>query len=344
MSSRSSMAQGFVFALIACALWGVIYMVPSLLPEFSPLQITFARFGLYGLVALCIFLPQATKLLPRVRRADLIHLAWLALIGNIVYFAVAATAVQWVGVPVTSLIVGLVPVLVPLMARNSAGALPLKRIAAPIALIVLGILTINSQALRQALADGGTGGAKYAWGVVMALLALLAWSRYAIDNTRYLQESSFNGTEWATLWGLVVGVISLVLGALWWLLEPASTVQIAPARWRTFWLLCLGMAIFCSWLGNLTWNLASVRLPVTLMGQLVVFETLFTLTYHFAWERRLPGSTELLAIGLILAGIGWSLQRFAAARQDADQPRLSFNTGRKAFAKLLQRGGAGRHA
>ena len=314
------MAQGLVFALAACGLWGAIYMVPTLLPEFSPLQITFARFGLYGVVALCIFLPRAAQLLPRIRKADLLRLAWLALVGNIAYFAVAATAVQWVGVPVTSLIVGLVPVLVPLMARNTAGALPLRRLAMPLLLIVLGIVTINSQALRLALSAGGTGGARYAGGVFMAVLALLAWSRYAIDNNRFLRDSSFNGSEWSTLWGLVVGVMSLLLAALWWWLAPAGTQQIAPARWQAFWLLCLGMAIFCSWLGNLAWNAASVRLPVALMGQLVVFETLFTLLYHFAWEKRLPGWTECLAIALILAGIGWSLHRFARARADDAAP------------------------
>lgn len=312
------MAQGLVFALAACGLWGAIYMVPTLLPEFSPLQITFARFGLYGVVALCIFAPRAARLRPRIRRVDLLRLAWLALVGNIAYFAVAATAVQWVGVPVTSLIVGLVPVLVPLMARHTAGSLPLRHLAMPLLLIVLGIVTINSQALGQALSAGGTGGTRYAGGVFMAVLALLAWSRYAIDNNRFLRDSSFNGSEWSTLWGLVVGVLSLVLAALWWWLAPAATQQIPPARWQTFWLLCLGMAIFCSWLGNLAWNAASVRLPVSLMGQLVVFETLFTLLYHFAWERRLPDWTECLAMALILTGIGWSLKRFAQAARGAE--------------------------
>lgn len=310
------MAQGLVCALAACGLWGAIYLVPTLLPEFSPLQITFARFGLYGLVALCIFVPRARQMLPRIGRADLLRLAWLALVGNLAYFAVAATAVQWVGVPVTSLIVGLVPVLVPLLARHTAGALPLRRLAAPLLLIVLGIVTINSQALRLALSAGGTGGARYAGGVCMAVLALLAWSRYAIDNNRFLRDSRLSGSEWSTLWGLVVGLLSLAFAAVWWLLEPAAP-PIAPARWRTFWLLCLGLAVFSSWLGNLAWNAASVRLPVSLMGQLMVFETLFTLLYHFVWERRLPGWTECLAIALILAGIGWSLQRFAKAHADA---------------------------
>jgi drug/metabolite transporter (DMT)-like permease len=55
MHSRSSLISGLGFALAACALWGAIFLVPAMLPEFSPLQITFGRFVLYGVVALCVF-------------------------------------------------------------------------------------------------------------------------------------------------------------------------------------------------------------------------------------------------------------------------------------------------
>ena len=119
MHSRSSLISGFGFALAACALWGAIFLVPAMLPEFSPLQITFGRFVLYGVVALFIFLPQAAQLLPKLQKADIWHLIWLALTGNVVYFALVATSVQWIGMAVTSLIVGLVPVTVPLLGRNT---------------------------------------------------------------------------------------------------------------------------------------------------------------------------------------------------------------------------------
>jgi len=208
MHSRSSLISGLGFALAACALWGAIFLVPAMLPEFSPLQITFGRFVLYGVVALCVFLPRATRLLPRLQAADIRHLVWLALTGNVVYFALVATAVQWIGMAVTSLIVGLVPVTVPLLGRNTHGALPLRRMLAPMALILTGIVLVNAHALTTG-PEGSQG--RYLLGVLMAVLAMLCWSRYALDNTRYLAQSRFNGTEWSTLWGLVVGLISALL-------------------------------------------------------------------------------------------------------------------------------------
>ncbi|WP_120966533.1 DMT family transporter [Comamonas sp. lk] len=313
MNSRSSLVSGSVFALAACALWGAIFLVPTLLPEFSPLQITFGRFVLYGVVALCIFLPQAARLLPKLRKADVRHLIWLALTGNIIYFALVATSVQWIGMAITSLIVGLVPVMVPLLGRKTSGAVPLKSLLAPMALILAGIVLINAHALSGEAASNQQPG-RYLLGVVMAVLAVICWSRYALDNTRYLAQSRFNGTQWSTLWGLAVGLISALLWALLWLVSPGDAAPAIPAqRWQMFWLLNLAVAIFSSWLGNWMWNAASQRLPITLVGQLLVFETLFALAYHFIHVRRLPQLTELAPMLLILAGIAWSLQRFTRA-------------------------------
>lgn len=316
MHSRSSLISGLGFAMAACALWGAIFLVPAMLPEFSPLQLTFGRFVLYGLVALCVFLPQAARLLPKLRKSDIQHLVWLALTGNVLYFALVATAVQWIGMAVTSLIVGLVPVTVPLLGRNSSGAIPLRRMLAPMALILAGIVLINTHALTAIPAsDQG----RYLLGVLMAVLAVLCWSRYALDNTRYLAQSQFNGTEWSTLWGLVVGVISALLWALMLLLWPESSsaarTDIPSQRWHLFWLLNLAVAIFSSWLGNWMWNAASQRLPITFVGQLLVFETLFALAYHFIYEQRLPQARELAPMVLIVAGVVWSLRRFQSARQ-----------------------------
>lgn len=328
MNSRSSLVSGSAFALAACALWGAIFLVPTLLPEFSPLQLTFGRFVLYGVVALCIFLPQATQLLPKLRKADVRHLIWLALTGNIVYFALIATSVQWIGMAITSLIVGLVPVMVPLLGRKTSGAIPLKSLLAPMALILVGIVLINAHALNE----GSTTAAsphpgRYLLGVAMALLAVICWSRYALDNTRYLAQSRFNGTQWSTLWGLAVGLLSALLWALLWLLSPSVDAPVIPAqRWQMFWLLNLAVAIFSSWLGNWMWNAASQRLPITLVGQLLVFETLFALAYHFIHVRRLPQLAELAPMLLVLAGIAWSLQRFTQAAKARTKAQSQLKT------------------
>ena len=69
---------------------------------------------------------------------------------------------------------------------------------------------------------------------------------------------------------------------------PAGTVQasVPAARWQMFWIVCFALATGGSWLGNMLWNAASKRLPLTLSGQMIAFETLFALLYAFVYDGR----------------------------------------------------------
>jgi drug/metabolite transporter (DMT)-like permease len=68
------------------------------------------------------------------------------------------------------------------------------------------------------------------------------------------------------------------------------------------------IGLFASWLGTLCWNAASQRLPTTMVGQLIVFETLAALAYAFALRRETPGALPLLGVALLVAGVLWALR------------------------------------
>ena len=57
-------------------------------------------------------------------------------------------------------------------------------------------------------------------------------------------------------------------------------------RAAAFLLLMFAIGLLSSWLGTLCWNEASQRLPPTLAGQLIVFETLAALAYACAARQR----------------------------------------------------------
>jgi drug/metabolite transporter (DMT)-like permease len=44
-------------------------------------------------------------------------------------------------------------------------------------------------------------------------------------------------------------------------------------------------------------------LPLTMVGQMILFETAFALLYGFLWEARLPTVPELLAIACMGASV-----------------------------------------
>ena len=329
------MRRGVMYGMIAGALWGMVFLVPRLLSDFSPLWLSSGRYIMYGAVSIVAALPSARSLLTRLTAADIAALVKLALAGNLLYYLLLTGAVHMVGIAPSSLIVGVLPVTVTLLGRRDHGAVPLARLVWPLAMVLAGIACINidvfstgpGSAAGPDAAVGAIAGSailtKLA-GVACAVGALVSWTWFAVENARYLQRNDhFSGSEWSVLWGIVTGL----LGAVLWVVVAALPSGFATAphgpladsRWHLFWMLNLGLAIGASWLGNGLWNAASKRLPLTLSGQLIVFETLFALLYAFIYDHRLPRLLEAAAIALLLAGVSWSVRQHA----DDDARRTS---------------------
>ena len=100
------MQRGVVYGVLAGALWGMVFLVPRLLTDFSPLLLSAGRYTMYGLVSLAAALPVARSLLVRLTREDLVALVRLAVIGNVAYYMLLSGAVHLIGIAPSSLIVG----------------------------------------------------------------------------------------------------------------------------------------------------------------------------------------------------------------------------------------------
>jgi drug/metabolite transporter (DMT)-like permease len=210
------MGIGVLCGLLAGAMWGIVFIAPAYLSAFTPLQLTVGRYLAYGVIALVLLGPRLRTLLPSLSRADLYALVRHALAGNLVYYVLLAYGVQYAGVGPTSLIVGMVPLVVTLLGRHDHGAVPLRRMLAPLLLVAVGIACINIDTFMHAPVDAS--GIAIAGGVLCATGALLCWSWYALDNARYLKNNPrFGSGEWSALYGLATGVLSLVLApfAFW---------------------------------------------------------------------------------------------------------------------------------
>jgi drug/metabolite transporter (DMT)-like permease len=68
------MWRGIVSGLLAGAFWGAVFIVPVLLPDFSPAELMVGRYLCYGALAAGLMLPRLLPLLRRLRRGD-----WLAM-------------------------------------------------------------------------------------------------------------------------------------------------------------------------------------------------------------------------------------------------------------------------
>ena len=307
------MKRGVVYAGMAGAVWGLVFLVPKLLPEFSPLLLSCGRFIVYGAVSLVLLLPNAQRLLRQLTRRDVLTLVKFALLGNLIYYMLLAASVQWVGIAAASLIIGVLPLSMTWLGRRDVGAVPLARLVWPLLLVLGGVLCINLEALF-----GGTSQQPFAskvLGVLCGIGALACWSWFAIENARYLKHSRFESGEWSTLWGVTTGGLGvLIWGVAHVLAVDAVTVEATDQRWQMFWLVNLACAVLGSWFGNRMWNASSRRLPLTLSGQLIVFETVFALLYGFIYLQRWPTLLETLAVVMLLGGVSWAVRRHAPAR------------------------------
>jgi|SRR5690554_48439 len=297
------MKSGVWFGALAGACWGLVFLAPALLPSFSPLLLTSGRFVAYGLLALLLALPMLPRLWGKWQWQELPALLRLSLTSNILYFLLLAAAVQRIGIAATSLIIGLLPLTITLLGRGEGNAPPLKRLLWPLVAVLAGVACINLDAVwGTGSATGGT------WepllGLLLALAALASWSWYAKDNAKCLQRTPYDSNEWSLLVGICSGVLAgLIWAGLIWLWPASVQPEAAEGDWQLFWGLNLMLALVSSWLGYLAWNACTRRMPLTLTGQMVVFETLFALLYGFIYLRRLPNLLEMLAIVLLLGGV-----------------------------------------
>lgn len=289
---------GILCGLGAGALWGLVFLAPELVRGFQPLELAVGRYLAYGVLSTCLIAPRLRALLPKIGRREWLDLTWLSLAGNTVYYILLSMAVQTGGIAMTSLVIGFLPVAVTIIGSRDRDAVPLRRLAPSLLFCIGGAVCIGCQAITAP-----TSGALAAQvtGLLCATGALVSWTSYAVGNSRCLTRlSGVSVHDWNLLTGIVTGGQSVVLVPVALLF---ATVHRSAAEWVCFASVSVGVAVLASMAGNALWNRMSRLLPLTLVGQMILFETLFALLYGFLWERRLPQPLEVAAFALVALSV-----------------------------------------
>jgi drug/metabolite transporter (DMT)-like permease len=199
-------------------------------------------------------------------------------------------------------------------------------------LIAAGIACVNHVELARLQAEGadvapsaagapGAGGAgldlgRYALGALLALGAVACWTWYPIRNADWLRAHADRSPRaWATAQGVATLPLAALGFALFWLWNDmgggvgrsAFDMPLGPTP-GLFLGLMFSIGLFASWLGTLCWNEASQRLPPSLVGQLIVFETLAALGYAWALRGHWPDGFTLAGAALLVAGVASALR------------------------------------
>jgi drug/metabolite transporter (DMT)-like permease len=323
MPHRQALFTGTLFALTAGLLWGLVFIVPLLLPQYPAALLSFGRYLAFGLIAL----PLAwlgRRHIRQLTRQDWLEATRLALVGNLLYYLCLAAAIQRAGGPLPTMIIGTLPVVIALASnrRDAArdGRLRWRHLLPPLGLIAVGIALVNRVELQHLQAQPRADLGAYALGALLAVGAVVCWTWYPLRNADWLRaHPDRRPATWATAQGLATLPLALLGYAGFWIFQalfagagtadaPALAMPFGPTPGR-YVALMLAIGLLASWLGTLCWNEASQRLPTTVVGQLIVFETLAALAYAFVLRGQPPDSLTVAGIASLVAGVLLALQR-----------------------------------
>ena len=302
------MLAGILFALGAGLMWGLIFVGPVLVPEYPGALQSMGRYLAFGVIALPLVW-QDRQRLRDLSRADWREALKLTLTGNLIYYACLASAIQRTGAPVSTMMIGTLPVVISVSANllygRDEGRLSWRRLSPALLLIAAGLVCVNIAELHGSSQQIDPW--RYFTGIILALIAVVCWTWFPLRNGRWLrQHPSLNPGTWATAQGIMtlplalVGYL-LVMGQLH-LTQPDFALPFGP-RPGFFIGLMLMIGLLCSWVGARFWNEASQRLPSVLLGPLIVFETLAGLAYTFILRQNWPPVLTCCGIICLIAGV-----------------------------------------
>ena len=302
------MLAGVLFALAAGLMWGLIFVGPLLVPEYPATLLSVGRYLAFGIIAVALAWHDRRRL-KQLSKRDWMEAFRLTLIGNLLYYTCLAAAIQRTGAPVSTMLIGTLPVVITISSNllygRHEGRLAWGKLMPALLLIVIGLGCVNLAELEGAARDIEPG--RYLSGILLAVMAVICWTWYPLRNARWLRA---NPDKKPGTWATAQGVATLPLALLGWLLvalmlnwtQPAFVLPFGP-RPERFILLMLAIGLFCSWLGTLCWNEACQRLPTVLVGPLIVFETLAGLAYTFMLRQSWPPLLTLAGIACLIIGV-----------------------------------------
>jgi drug/metabolite transporter (DMT)-like permease len=231
-----------------------------------------------------------------------------AFAGHLGYYVFLVQGITHAGAPITTVILGTLPVTVALTGNWARREFPFSRLLLPLGSITVGLVLVNLQEVDWSSVFVGHSGRAWPIGVACALTALGLWTWYAVANARFLRaHPEISSSDWSTLMG--VGALALSLVAV-----PIATVSGGVRVGSASKLLPvlvggLVLGVLVSWLGTVLWNRCSGSVPMAIAGQLVVVQVIAGLVYVFTWYRRVPPPLEVTGIVLLIGGVLLAIQR-----------------------------------
>jgi len=302
------MFKGIAYAIGACGIWGLIFIVPQFMEGFSAIEIAIGRYLFYGLVSSLILLRSGFKGLVRYPWSIWKKALGFSLLSSIVYYSFVVFALRYSTPAICALVLGVSPITISFYGNWKEKEHHFKSLLIPSFLILSGLAIINTPQIMQTPSPS-----TYMLGLICAFWALLIWSWFAVANAGFLKNHpEVASNDWSTLIGVSSLLWVMVLsGILCFCFAEHFEVEkyfIYSESLRGFLVGSAILGLLCSWVGFFLWNRASCYLPVSLAGQLMIFETVFGLLFFYLIDRNIPSTEEVIGISLFLIAIVYGIR------------------------------------
>jgi len=197
--------------LAAGALWGLVFIAPSLAGGLTAIDLVGGRFLFYALMSLVVMAFSSSALrLPTPSQAG--AALGMSVLGFSGYYLLLVLAIRDVGVEVPSLIIGTIPVWVMLLGKPQG--LLWRGLIPGLMLTIVGVVLMGQASFSQAEESAGltTSGWTYWRGLGFAVLAMVSWTVFALLNSAWLRKhSEVRTTDWTNWLGVGSGLVGMVV-------------------------------------------------------------------------------------------------------------------------------------
>lgn len=310
----SGLTAGILFATVACAIWGTIFIVPEvLMPSFSAFEIALGRYLFYGVLSSLFFFKNFFQNSFHYPISIWKKALLFSLISSTGYYTFVVLSLRYSSPAICALILGISPIAIAFFGNWKKKETSYRSLVLPSLLILLGLLIINVPHLKKSETPS-----LFLLGIFFSFLALASWTWFVVANSDFLKRhKEVRSDDWSTMLG-----VTTLFWALFFSIFLSLAEQLRPDAYHTsdgafqkFLLGCAFLGGVCSWFGAYLWNRASLSLPVSLAGQLTILETIFGLIYYYLWQQKLPTFTDLLGIVILIAAVLFGIRQFSRYRQ-----------------------------
>jgi drug/metabolite transporter (DMT)-like permease len=303
------MLIGLVAAICAALVWGLNFIVPFIIGDYTVFDLALFQYTISGIVSVG-FLVLKRKHIRSLRPRDWRTAFFLGVIGYVGYFLSLTGAAIYAGPIIAPAFVGLVPVALAIAGNLRQRTIAWKKLALPLTIAAVGLSLVNGSGFERASAVQMH---SLSIGVPLAILAVTLWTCFGLLNQSALaKRPGMSASVWTALIlvGAYLGMLTFLPVGLKW---GVFHIPRLGLHWDTaapLYLCAAGASILINLGGALAWTIASQRLPVALAAQMITVEPTFGTIYGLLMHHRWPTLLETVGITTLLVGVGLAIRIF----------------------------------